>query len=126
MLVSHGRQRSTVSLRPLLWMLQPARLGSGFLYSASPSPAKLHRMASRGRFIEPSKSLLRYARGDLRKHDAGVWQKVQTLACQQPESQGRWTVRTLARKLGVPPSTVHTILETAAAPGSNLYVQSGS
>src|SRR5439155_14419372 len=32
------------------------------------------------------------------KHDAWVWQKVQTLACQQPESQGRWTVRTLARK----------------------------
>jgi len=38
------------------------------------------------------------------KHDAGVWQKVQTLACQQPESQGRWTVRTLARELGLPPS----------------------
>src|SRR5271157_2530811 len=33
------------------------------------------------------------------KHDAAVWRKVQTLACQQPESQGRWTVRTLARKV---------------------------
>jgi transposase len=50
------------------------------------------------------------------KHDAGVWQKVQTLACQQPESQGRWTVRTLARKLGLPPSTVHTILQASKLP----------
>ena len=50
------------------------------------------------------------------KHDAGVWQKVQTLACQQPESQGRWTVRTLARKLGLPPSTVHTILQASQLP----------
>jgi transposase len=44
------------------------------------------------------------------KHDAGVWQKVQTLACQQPESQGRWSVRTLARELGLPHSTVHAML----------------
>jgi hypothetical protein len=35
---------------------------------------------------------------------------VQTLACQQPESQGRWTVRTLARKVGLPHSTVHAIV----------------
>jgi transposase len=47
------------------------------------------------------------------KHNAAVWQKVQTLACQQPESQGRWTVRTLARKLGLPHSTVHTILNAS-------------
>ena len=47
------------------------------------------------------------------KHDASVWQKVQTLACQQPESQGRWTVRTLARKVGLPPSTVHAILNAS-------------
>jgi len=47
------------------------------------------------------------------KHDAAVWQKVQTLACQQPESQGRWTVRTLARKVGLPPSTVHAILNAS-------------
>ena len=47
------------------------------------------------------------------KHDAAVWQKVQTLACQQPESQGRWTVRTLARKLGLPHSTVHAILNAS-------------
>src|ERR1051325_9650184 len=44
------------------------------------------------------------------KHDAGVWQKVQTLACQQPESQGRWSVRSLARELGLPHSTVHAML----------------
>src|ERR1700686_3452427 len=47
------------------------------------------------------------------KHDAAVWQKVQTLACQQPESQGRWTVRTLARKVGLPHSTVHAILNAS-------------
>src|SRR5712691_7436812 len=47
------------------------------------------------------------------KHDASVWQTVQTLACQQPESQGRWTVRTLARKVGLPPSTVHAILNAS-------------
>src|SRR6516162_5122957 len=47
------------------------------------------------------------------KYDAAVWQKVQTLACQQPESQGRWTVRTLARKLGLPHSTVHAILRAS-------------
>src|SRR6266550_878901 len=50
------------------------------------------------------------------KHDAEVWQKVQTLAGQQPESQGRWTVRTLARELGLPHSTVHTILKASKLP----------
>jgi putative transposase len=43
------------------------------------------------------------------KHDAAAWQKVQTLACQQPESQGRWSVRTLAREVGLPSSAVHAI-----------------
>jgi transposase len=47
------------------------------------------------------------------KHDASVWQKVQTTACQQPESQGRWTVRTLAREVGLPHSTVHAILNAS-------------
>jgi len=47
------------------------------------------------------------------KHDASVWQKVQTLACQQPESQGRWSVRTLARAVGLPHSTVHAILNAS-------------
>lgn len=47
------------------------------------------------------------------KHDARVRQKVQTLACQQPESQGRWSVRTLARAVGLPHSTVHAILQAS-------------
>src|SRR3974377_2479936 len=47
------------------------------------------------------------------KHDAAVWQRVQTTACQQPESQGRWSVRTLARKVGLPPSTVHAMLDAS-------------
>lgn len=50
------------------------------------------------------------------KHDVEVWQKVQTLACQQPESQGRWSVRSLARELGLPHSTVHTILQASDLP----------
>jgi transposase len=47
------------------------------------------------------------------KHDAAVWQRVQTLAGQQPEAPGRWTVRTLARKVGLPPSTVHAMLHAS-------------
>ena len=47
------------------------------------------------------------------KYDASIWQKVQTLACQQPESQSRWSVRTLAREVGLPHSTVHTILRSS-------------
>jgi len=47
------------------------------------------------------------------KHDTAVWQRVQTLACQQPESQGRWSVRTLARKVGLPHSTVHAMLHAS-------------
>ena len=50
------------------------------------------------------------------KYDAAVWQKVQTLACQQPAAQGRWTVRTLAREVGLPPSTVHAILSASELP----------
>jgi transposase len=50
------------------------------------------------------------------KHDAAVWQRVQTVACQQPESQGRWTVRTLARKVGLPHSTVHAMLRASQLP----------
>jgi hypothetical protein len=46
----------------------------------------------------------------LRDAPRPVWQKVQTLACQQPKSQGRWTVRTLAREAGLPHSTVHANL----------------
>ncbi len=47
------------------------------------------------------------------KHDAAVWQRLQTTACQQPKSQGRWSVRTLARELGLPPSTVHAMLNAS-------------
>jgi putative transposase len=47
------------------------------------------------------------------KHDASVWQKVQTLACQQPQAQSRWSVRTLAREVGLPHSTVHAILNAS-------------
>jgi transposase len=50
------------------------------------------------------------------KHDAEVWQKVQSLACQRPKSQGRWTVRTLAREVGLPHSTVHAILNASELP----------
>ena len=38
---------------------------------------------------------------------------MQTLACQQPTSQGRWTVRTLAREVGLPHSTVQAILNAS-------------
>ncbi len=44
------------------------------------------------------------------KHGPAVWEKVQRRACQQPESQSRWSVRTLARELRLPSTTVHTIL----------------
>lgn len=47
------------------------------------------------------------------KHDAEMWRKVQTLACQQPKSQGRWTVRTLAREVGLLHSTVQGLLNAS-------------
>jgi transposase len=47
------------------------------------------------------------------KHDPAIWQKVQTIACRQPESQSRWTVRTLAREVGLPHTTVHAILRAS-------------
>ena len=34
------------------------------------------------------------------KHGPAVWEKVQRRACQQPEFQSRWSVRTLAREIG--------------------------
>ena len=51
--------------------------------------------------------------GRPRKHGQDVWQRVQTRACQQPESQSRWTVRTLAREVGLPHSSVHEILKSS-------------
>src|SRR5271169_3341235 len=47
------------------------------------------------------------------KHDADTRHKVQTRVCQQPDNQGRWSVRTLAAELGLPSSTVHAMLVAA-------------
>src|SRR6202790_783986 len=44
------------------------------------------------------------------KHGQGVLHKVQSRVCQQPEHYSRWSVRTLATDLGLPPSTVHQML----------------
>ncbi|MGH9408309.1 MAG: IS630 family transposase [Vicinamibacterales bacterium] len=47
------------------------------------------------------------------KHAAEVWQRIQTRVCEQPTAYSRWSVRTLARDLGLPPSTVHQALVSA-------------
>ena len=47
------------------------------------------------------------------KYDFETRNKVQTRVCQQPDNQSRWSVRTLAAELGLPPSTVHTMLVAA-------------
>jgi transposase len=47
------------------------------------------------------------------KHGAAVWQRIQTRACEQPAAYSRWSVRTLARDLGLPPATVHDVLATS-------------
>ena len=44
------------------------------------------------------------------QHGPEVWQKVQTRVCQQPEFLSRWSVRTLAREVGLSRSTVHRML----------------
>jgi transposase len=44
------------------------------------------------------------------KHGPEIVQRVQNRACQQPEHYSRWSVRTLAKDLKLPPSTVHQIL----------------
>jgi transposase len=44
------------------------------------------------------------------QHGRAVWERVQHRVCQQPASQGRWSVRTLARELKLPRTTVHRIL----------------
>jgi transposase len=44
------------------------------------------------------------------QHGPEVWQKVQTRVCQQPEFLSRWSVRTLAREVQLPRSTVHRML----------------
>lgn len=47
------------------------------------------------------------------KHTAEVWQRIQTRVCEQPDAYSRWSVRTLARDLELPPSTVHEALVSA-------------
>jgi transposase len=47
------------------------------------------------------------------RHDSDTRHRVQTRVCQQPEDQGRWTVRTLAAEVGLPTSTVHAMLVAA-------------
>lgn len=47
------------------------------------------------------------------KHGPEVWQRVQHQVCQQPKFQSRWSVRTLARKVGLPSSTVHSMLRAS-------------
>ena len=47
------------------------------------------------------------------KHDAARRHQVQARVCQQPVDQSRWSVRTLATEVGLPASTVHTMLVAA-------------
>jgi len=49
-------------------------------------------------------------RGRPAKHGPDTWQRIEERVCQQPADLSRWTVRTLARDLGLPPSTVHEVL----------------
>jgi transposase len=44
------------------------------------------------------------------KYGPEVWEKVQQRVCQQPSTQARWSIRTLAREVGLPSTTVHEIL----------------
>jgi len=44
------------------------------------------------------------------KHSREIVQRVQNRVCQRPQHLSRWSVRTLAKDLQLPPSTVHQIL----------------
>ncbi|MBA3886258.1 MAG: helix-turn-helix domain-containing protein [Acidobacteria bacterium] len=55
-------------------------------------------------------------RGRPPKHGQDVWARVQQRVCQQPEAYSRWSVRTLARDLGLPPATVHEMLTASHLP----------
>lgn len=70
----------------------------------------------RRRFAARGLDGLRDARrsGRPAKHGPEVWQKVQQQVCQQPQFQSRWSVRTLARKVGLPSSTVHGMLRASS------------
>jgi len=61
----------------------------------------------RRRFSAHGLEGLRDARraGRPRQHGPEIWQRVQHRVCQQPEFQSRWSVRTLAREVGLPSST---------------------
>jgi len=69
----------------------------------------------RRRFSAHGLEGLRDARraGRPRKHGPEIWQRVQHRVCQQPEFQSRWSVRTLAREVGLPSSTVHLMLRAS-------------
>src|SRR3984957_19809243 len=47
------------------------------------------------------------------RHDSETRHKVQTRVCQQPEDQGRWTVRSLAAAVGLPARAVHAMVVAA-------------
>jgi transposase len=47
------------------------------------------------------------------KHGQETWQGAQQRVCQQPEFRSRWIVRTLAREVGLPSSTVHFMLRAS-------------
>lgn len=47
------------------------------------------------------------------KHSAAVWQRIHTRVREQPAAYSRWSVRTLARDLDLPPATVHEALVRA-------------
>jgi hypothetical protein len=47
------------------------------------------------------------------KHSGEVWQRIHARVCEQPAASSRWSVRTLARDLGLAPSTVHAGLVSA-------------
>jgi transposase-like protein len=69
----------------------------------------------RRRFFTNDLDGLRDARraGRPRKHGPETRQRVQQQVCQQPEFQSRWSVRTLAREVGLPSSTVHLMLRAS-------------
>src|SRR3989441_10550193 len=46
-------------------------------------------------------------------HGPEIWQRVQHRVCQQPKFQSRWSVRTLAREVGLPSSTGHHMLRAS-------------
>ncbi len=54
------------------------------------------------------------------KHGPEVWPRVQRRVCQPPKFQSRWSVRTLAREVGLPRRTVHQMLRASGLPPQHL------